>query len=112
VESSLPVRRVLALGLVQVVGYAALLTVAPHSQPTAVVGVLDGIPTPLLLPFAPVAIPAVVIAVGLGAVLSVAGVSPTSVPALLLARGDMLVFVGSVAVGAAAVWAVERAAAR
>jgi hypothetical protein len=82
--------------------------VFPHSQPTAVVGVLGGVPIPLLLPFALLAVPAVALAIGGGAVLSLLGISPASLPPLLLARGDVLVFVGAVVVAVAAIRAVER----
>jgi hypothetical protein len=94
---------------VQGVGYAALLAVVPHSEPTAVVTLLGRVPTPVLLPFALLALPAVVVALALGTVLSLVGLSPTSLPALLLARGDVLVFVGALAVGAAAVRLWDRA---
>ena len=91
--------------MLQVVGYAALLAVYPHSEPSAIVEALQGIPTVLLLPFVLPAIPALVLTLAVGAVLSLVGLAPESIPALLLTRGDALFFACAYAVATASVWA-------
>lgn len=101
-------RRVVVALFLQVVGYAALLAVYPHSEPSAVVAALSMVPTPLLVLLALPALPATVLTVALGAVLSVLGLPPEGLPALLLARGDVLFFASAYAVGVASAWANRR----
>ena len=100
-------RRVPVAFVLQVVGYAALLAVYPHSEPSAVVEALQGLPTVVLLPFALPALPALALTLLLGAVLSLVGLAPSSLPALLLARGDVLFFASAVVVAVASAWVAE-----
>jgi len=104
----LPMGRVLVALLLQTAGYAAMLALFPHSSPTTVVDHLAGVPPVVLIPLAIPAIPAVLLTVASGAVLGAVGTSPGSLPALFLARGDVL-FVGcALAVALVAAWADER----
>lgn len=100
--------RVVVAFVIQVVGYAALLAVYPHSEPSPVVTALQRLPSVLLVPFALPAVPATVLAVGLGTLLSLAGPSPASIPALLLSRGDVLFFASAYIVAVVAAWAPRR----
>lgn len=102
-------RGVAAAFLLQVVGYAALLAVYPHSEPSAVVGVLRSVPTVILVVLALPAIPALVLTLGVGAFLSLVGMPPQSMPALLLARGDAVFFASALVVAVGAAWANRRA---
>lgn len=102
-------RRVVVAVVVQTVGYAALLAVVPHSDPSGVVDAVAAVPVPLLVVVALPAVPAAVLTVLLGAVLSSVGLPPASLPALLLARGDVLFFAVAYGVAAAATWANRRA---
>lgn len=95
--------------VLQVVGYAALLAVYPHSEPSAVVESLRWLPAAILAPFALPAIPALALTLAVGAVLSLVGLSPGSIPALLLARGDVLFFACAYLVAVASVWVNRRA---
>lgn len=101
-------RRVAVAFVVQVVGYAALLAVYPHSEPSAVVEALQRLPAILLVPFALPALAALALTLAVGAVLSLFGLSPESLPALLLARGDVLFFACALAVAVAAARVAER----
>lgn len=83
-------RRVLVALVLQAVGYAALLAVYPHSEPSAIVEAVQAVPTVVLVIVALPAIPALVLTIVVGAVLGVFGLSPDSIPAILLARGDVL----------------------
>ena len=103
-------RRVVVAVLIQIVGYAALLAVFPHSEPSAFVEALGVIPWILLIPFAIPAIPATVLTIAIGAILSALGLSPEAIPALLLARGDVLFFVSAYVVGVGSAWANEKQA--
>lgn len=100
-------RRVAVAFVIQVVGYAALLAVYPHSATSGVVDALQGIPTVVLLPFALPALPALALTLLAGGLLSLVGLSPSSLPALLLARGDVLFFASAVAVAVAGAWVAE-----
>lgn len=100
--------RVLAAFLLQVVGYGALLAIYAHSEPSSIVELLQRAPTPLLIPFALFGIPAVALATALGALLSIVGLSPGAIPALLVARGDVVVFVIAYGLSVASVWAYRR----
>lgn len=83
---------VLVAFTVQIVGYAALLAVFAHSDPTPLVAEMGALPTPILGGFALFSVPAVALAIGFGTALSfVFGVRPESLPALLLTNGDSLV---------------------
>lgn len=101
-------RRLTVALILQVVGSAALLAVYPHSEPTAVVEALQGVPTVLLVLLALPALPALALALAAGAVLSLVGLPPGSIPALLLARGDVLFFACAYAVAIASAWASRR----
>ena len=84
--------------LIQIVGYAALSAMIPHSDYSSLVEPLQRVPVLVLIPFAIVAIPALVIALILGGVLSVVGVQPT----------NALVFISIYLVGVASVWGYRR----
>ena len=89
---------IVAAMLLQLVGYAALSALVPHSDLAAIVAPLQALPTVLLVPVALVAIPAVVIATALGAVLAAVGLQPTTV----------LVLVGAYLVSIAGLWGYRR----
>lgn len=108
--SDLPVERVVAALLLQVAGYAAVLVLFPHGNPTGLVDTLAGVPPVVLIPLAVPAVPATVLTVALGAVLAAAGVSSSAIPPIALARGDVLFFASATAVAVAAAWADERTA--
>lgn len=72
-------RYVVAAVLIQLIGYAALSALVPHSDFAAVVEPLQRVPAILLVPVALVAVPAVILAVILGALLAVLGLQPTTV---------------------------------
>jgi hypothetical protein len=61
-----------------------------------------------LAPIALPVVPAPVLALAAGAVLSLVGLPPETLPPVLLARGDALFFVAAYAVGVAVGWASER----
>lgn len=71
-------RYVVAVVLVQLVGYAALSALVPHGDFAAVVEPLQRVPTVLLVPVAVFAVPAVIVAVLFAALLSAVGVQPTT----------------------------------
>lgn len=98
-------RRVAAAFLLQVVGYAALLAVYPHSEPSAVAEALWGLLTVVLVVVALPAVPALAVMVVAGALLSLAGLTPEAIPALLFARGDVLFFASAYVVAVGAAWA-------
>lgn len=104
-----PVGRVAAVVL-QVADFAALLVLVPHSNPTRLGAVLSVAPLVVLVPLAIPAIPATLLAVGLGAAIGAAGVPPESLPALLLTNGDVLFSASALAVAVAATWAGDRLA--
>lgn len=106
--ADLPIGRVLAALILQTVGYAAVLVLFPHSSPTGVVEPLTGLPPVVLIPLAIPAIPSVLLTVALGAILGAAGIAPGSIPALLLARGDVLFFASALVVAIVAAWADGR----
>lgn len=101
-------RRVLVALVLQVVGYAALLAVYPHSEPSAIVEAVRIVPSPVLVAIALPALPAVALAVLVGAVLVQFGLPPASIPALLLARGDVLFFASAYVVGVASAWLASK----
>lgn len=94
-------RRVLVALVLEVVGYAALLAVYPHGEPSAVVEGLQAVPVVVLVVLALPAIPAVVVTIAAGAVLARSGLPPESIPALLLVRGDVVFFACAYAVAVA-----------
>jgi hypothetical protein len=108
-ERSLLDRRVVVAFLLQVVGYAALLAVFPHSEPAAVVETLRRLPTVLLVVAALPPVPALALALALavGGALSLVGLPPESLPALLLARDDVLFFASALTVPVASAWVLE-----
>ena len=100
--------RVVAAVLIQVVGYAALLVLFPHGDPTRVVEALSGVPAVILIPLAVPAIPAALVALAVGAVTTAAGLPPESIPAVLLTSGDVFFYASAVVVAVAAAWLQER----
>lgn len=84
--------------LIQLVGYAALSALIPHGDYSSLVEPLQRVPVLLLGPFALVVIPALVIALILGGILSLIGVQPTNV----------LVFISTYLVGVASVWVYRK----
>ncbi len=109
--TDLPIGRAVAALLLQVVGYAAMLVLFPHSSPTDLLAVLSGVPPVVLIPLAIPAIPAVLLTIALGAALGAAGVPPASLPALLLARGDVVFFASATVIAVLAAWADDRVSA-
>jgi hypothetical protein len=71
-------RYVVAGVLLQLVGYAALSALVPHSDFAASVEPLRHLPPILLVPIAVLAVPAVVVAIALGLLVSVVGLRPTT----------------------------------
>jgi hypothetical protein len=100
--------RVLVAFLLQVIGYGALLAIYQHSDPASLVEPLQRAPTPLLIPFAAFGVPEVVLATVLGALLSSVGLSAETIPALLVARGDVVVFVAAYGISVAGLRAYRR----
>ena len=94
--------RVVAALVIQLVGYAALLALLSPETSTAVVGALAGAPPVVLIPLAVPAAPAALLALAVGAALGAVGLPPASVPAVLLARGDVVFFVCAYVVGVVA----------
>jgi len=92
-------RAVAAVGL-QTLGCAAILVLFPHGEPSGLVETVSGLPTVVLIPLAVPAIPATLLAFGVGAVLTAGGLSPASIPAVLLARGDVVVLASAAVVAA------------
>jgi hypothetical protein len=101
--------RVAVAFVLQILGYAALLAVYPHSELSPIVQMLQAVPTILLIPFAFPAIPAFLLTLAFGGVLSLVGLPPQSFPTILLARGDVLFFISAYVVGVASTWANRRA---
>ena len=69
---------------------------------------MSRLPAVMLIPFAVPAIPATLVALAVGAVTAAAGLPPESIPAVLLAAGDVFVYASAVAVGVAAAWRQHR----
>lgn len=84
--------------LIQFVGYAALSALIPHSDYASLVEPLQRVPVLLLVPFAITAIPALVLALAFGGILSVVGAQPTNV----------LVVISIYLVGVASVWGYRK----
>lgn len=80
--------------LLQLVGYAALSALVPHSDFATVVEPLQRLPAVLLVPVALMAVPALATAVALGALLAAVGLHPTNV----------LVLAGTYLVSVAGLW--------
>ena len=76
-------RYIVAAVLIQFVGYAALSALIPHGDYSLLVEPLQRLPVLLLVPLALFAIPALVIALILGGILSVASVQPVNVLVLV-----------------------------
>ena len=74
---------VVAAILLQLAGYGALSALVPHSDFAASVEPLRNLPPILLIPIAILAIPAVVVAIALGVLVSVVGLQPTTVLVLI-----------------------------
>lgn len=103
--SSFPNARVVAALRLQVAGYAALLALFPHSSPSGVADAVARAPSVVLIPLAIPAIPATLSTIAVGAV----GPAPESIPAIVLARGDVLFFASAYVAGVAAAWADRNA---
>lgn len=106
--ADLPVGRVLAALLLQVAGYAGVLALFPHGSPTGAVDALAGVPDFVLIPLAIPAVPATLLTILLGALLGAVGVPPASLPAILLANGDVLFVASALVVAVAAAWTDAR----
>lgn len=105
-------RYVLLLFSVQVVGWTGLVATFDHS-PGPVVGWVQTLPVTVRVPLLSLAvfsIPALGLALVAGRLLSLAGLPPESIPPLLVARGDVLVFASAYVVAVGCVWAVARIA--
>lgn len=103
-------RYVIIFFVVQIVGWVGLVATFDHS-PGPVVGWVQTLPSLvrfLLLPLAILSVPALVIAIGLGWVLSLGGVPPESIPPLLIAQGDILVFTSAYSVAVGGSWILAR----
>jgi hypothetical protein len=66
------------------------------------------VPAVILIPIAVPAIPATLVAVAVGAVTTAAGLPPESIPAVLLAAGDVFVYASAVVVAVAVAWRQDR----
>lgn len=100
-------RYVVALFVGQVVGFTVLVALFDHS-PTPLVSWAQALPETIrlvLLPVGLLAIPAVLLSLAIDALLSIVGHSPESLPALLVARGDALVFGSAYSLAIAGAWA-------
>lgn len=99
-------RTVLLVFAVQVVSYAALLSVfSVHGEVTAVIRALRVLPAPVLVALSIPALPAVALSVALAeGIQFVTGISPFELGTVLLTPGDALVFLTAylLAVGAVA----------
>jgi hypothetical protein len=94
---------VISLFVVQVAGWIALVATFDHS-PGAVVGWVQALPEAVRLPLLPLgllAIPALGIALAVGWLLSLAGLPPETIPTILIAQGDVLVFASAYIVAVA-----------
>lgn len=103
-------RYVFILFVVQIVGWVGLVATFDHS-PGSVVGWVQMLPAAvriLLLPLAIFSIPAVGIALGIGWALAYGGLPPETIPALLIAQGDILVFASAYAVAVSGAWGLSR----
>ena len=69
---------------------------------------LQGVPAVLVVPLAVPAVPALVLALLAGAILSLLGLSAATLPPLLLARGDVLFFASASLVAVVAARAGRR----
>jgi hypothetical protein len=108
--SSFVNRDILVLFVVQIVGWIGLAATFDHS-PGPVVGWVQTLPVivrALLLPLAIVSIPAVGLALVIGWALALGGVPPETIPPLLVARGDVLVFASAYAVAVGGSWGIAR----
>lgn len=91
---------IVATVLLQLVGYAALSVLIPHSDFTTVVEPFQRLPAVLLVPVALMALPAVVVANALGALVVTVGLQPP----------NTLVLVGAYLVSVAGLWVYRRIA--
>lgn len=103
-------RYVLLLFVVQIVGWVGLVATFDHS-PGSVVGWVQTLPELvrlLLLPLGILSIPALILALGVGWVLSLVGRPPASIPPLLIGQGDALVFASVYVVAVGGAWGIAR----
>lgn len=103
-------RYVIILFVVQIVGWVGLVATFGHSPGPVVewVQMLPELVRLLLLPLGLVSIPALVIALVVGWVLSLGGLPPESMPPLLIAQGDVLVFASAYVVAVGGAWGITR----
>ena len=102
-------RYVAALFGVQVAGWIVLVATVDHS-PTSLIGWVQALPGSVrlaLLPVAILALPAVVLSLVIGTVLSVFGRPPEFIPALLVTQGDVLVFGSAYLLAVGGAWAIR-----
>ena len=103
-------RYVVALFSLQIVGWIGLVATFDHSPGPAVewVQTLPAVVRLPLLPLGLLAIPALGVALAVGWLLSLAGVPPASIPPILIAQGDVLVFASAYLVAVGCVRAIAR----
>lgn len=97
---------VTVLFVLQIVGWVGLVATFDHS-PAPVVGWVQTLPEIvrlLLLPLGVLAIPTLAISLAVGWVLSLAGLPPASIPPVLIAQGDVLVFASAYVVAVCGAW--------
>jgi hypothetical protein len=102
-------RYVILLFVIQVMGYIIVIALFDHS-PTPLVGWIQALPDPVrivLLPVGFFALPAVVLSLVIGAVLSVVGHPPESISAVLVTQGDVLVFGSAYCLAIVGAWGVR-----
>ncbi|ELZ88247.1 hypothetical protein C453_01665 [Haloferax elongans ATCC BAA-1513] len=103
-------RYVLTIFVVQILGWVVIAGLIDPSPRPAVAWVrtLPEFVQLLLLPLGMLSIPAIGISLGLEWALSLVGVSPESIPAILNARGDVLVFASAYALAVVGAWGLTR----
>lgn len=109
-ESTFVNRYILIAFIVQIVGWIGLVATVDHSPGPVVVWVqlLPEMIQLLLLPLAVFSIPALGISLGIGWILSIVGFPPQSLPSLLIAQGDVLVFASAYVVAVGVAWGITR----
>lgn len=98
------------LFVLQVVGWIILVATFDHS-PGPVINWVQELPsviTLMLTPFVFLVIPAVLLASVIGGILSLVGLRPESIPALLVAPGDVVFFASAYVLAALIGWAITR----
>ncbi|MFC6942654.1 hypothetical protein ACFQE8_22275 [Salinirubellus sp. GCM10025818] len=105
-------RYVLIIFVVQILGWVVIAAMIDPSPRPAIAWVrtLPEFVQLLLLPLGILSIPAIGISLGVEWALSLVGVSPESIPAILNARGDVLVFASAYALAVIGAWGITRIA--